>query len=536
VLGLRCKQFGHRAGLTAHRVGLTALSELAWLRLERVFLIMPDALLVKAYTTEEGEQKWRVQRTVKGQHCNLGIYDSEKRAYQALQKKWPDEKHALSKKALTAAKIKKDERKNKLADGNICSVRGVAPKRLWEGITYEPDRKKWKVQTSGPRFDDQKEAAMCFAKREKVTLKSLEIQDGAQHRFQHHHLQEEFRRNYCLHPFITPGDLADSEDRVCDNRSQKAFEKQPGILPIFWVCKLTSTKDSLISVVLKTPLLKKSSGKFSPEVEHLYACLVENAQLLNGTRWPACWYESVNRTQFHWMNYWAHLFRMKVLQRLVSPSGSRKKMLKFDEGKSYFKVRPLSQKVALSLQHQIDWGRECLRQSPMRCLHRSVQDAANIVNALSKSCPRLEGACNSDGYVRQWLNRCCVFYCMRFQGIKRMKMAGFTVKAFLDLDFPDEKKVVLPLLTMPGLTQQKALHTKLEAAFQHLGYKGPPELFHMYACFFSNDDFVKVIRSKRPLWIKKNLRVLRRWSEHYYSDHGIWPHPRLIVQANQHLP
>jgi hypothetical protein len=497
---------------------------------------MPDALLVKEYTTGAGERKWRVQRTVRGLHYNLGSFASEKLAYQALQKKWPDEKTALSKKGLAAAKICQDERKHKIDGGDYWSCRGVAPKRLWEGVTYESDRKRWKAQPSGPRFVDQKKAAECYAQRAKCTLKSLELHKCKEHVFQHHHLQKEFRRNYRLHPFITPGDICDTENRACDNRSRKAFEKQRGILPTLWVCKLSSTKDSLISVVLKTPLLKKSSGKFSPEVEHLHACLVEVAQQLNGTRWPACWYESVNQIQFHWMNYWVHLFRIKVLQRLVSPGGSRKDLLKFDEGKTYFKVRPLSQELVLSLQHQIDWGRECLRQSKSLGRRCSVQDAATIVKALKMSCPKLEGACTSDGYLRQWLNRCAVYYCMRFQGIKRMAVAGFTVQAFLELDFPDEKEVVLPLLTKPGLTQNQALCTKLEDAFQHLGYKGPAELVHMYACFFSNSKFVEVVRSKRVSWIEKNLRKLRAWSKQYYADHGIWPHPRLIAQAHQHLP
>ena len=385
---------------------------------------MSEPLFVKEYTTVFGETRWKVQRTVDGVHHSLGYFTDEKLAYRALQTTWPNEKKALSKQALTAAKIAQQERKRKIDGGDYWTCRGVAPKRLWEGVTYEADRKRWKVQPSGPRFAVQKEAAECYAKQENRTLKSLELQDSTDHVFQHHHLQAEFRENMKMQSFITPGDLCDTDNRVSDERSQQAFAKQPGILPTFWVSKLSSTKDSIISVVLKKPLPKHSSGGFSPEVEHLYACLVEVAELLDGTRWPSCWYDSVNKTQFHWMNYWVHLLRIKVLKRFDSAAGSPQDFLKFDEGKTFFKVQPLSQEIALSLQHQIDWGRECLTQSQKRRRHRTVQDAAKIVNALNMTCPKLEGACNGDGYLRQWLNRCAVYYCMRSQGVKKMVLAA----------------------------------------------------------------------------------------------------------------
>ena len=91
-----------------------------------------------------------------GQHHSLGTFDEEKLAYESLQRKWPPEKDA---------KTAREERKNKVRAGNYWGALGEAPKRLWKGVTFEPDRKKWKVQPSGPRFDDQKEAAECYAEK-----------------------------------------------------------------------------------------------------------------------------------------------------------------------------------------------------------------------------------------------------------------------------------------------------------------------------------------------------------------------------------
>ena len=220
----------------------------------------------------------------------------------------------------------------------------------------------------------------------------------------------------------------------------------------------------------------------------------------------------------------------------MSPKGSRHGLLKFDDGKSYFKVLPLSPGLAVALQHQIDWGKECLRQCKKRFAVFNVPAAKTIVDSLREACPMLEGACKNDAYLRQWLNRCAVMFCMKFQGFSKMNVTNTTVKEFLTLDFPDEKDLVLPLLTKSGLNERQALYTPLTSAFQHLGYTGPAELFHMYACLFSNPNFMEVIRSKPPHWIENNLLTFQQWAEKYYDDHGIYPHPRQIVQKHLHLP
>ena len=495
---------------------------------------MSAACCVQKVTLKGHLVRWHVQRRVDGQRHDLGFFDSEDEAFLALQRKWPQEKKNLTKESLTAAKANGDM---KIEDDGYWSCRGVGPKRYWEGVTWEAGRKKWKVQPSGPRFSDQREAALCYAKSQRKTLKSIALPDekGVDHRFSNGMLQQEFAANMMLQPFITPGDLCDTDRRVDDAVSKRAFQRQPGILPVFFVCKLSRTKSNIISKVLKTPMPATSSHG-STAVRHLYDVLIAVALQENGTRWPKEWYESVNRTQFHWMNFWVHLMRMNLLKRIVSPQGSTKGLLKFDDGKSYFKIQPFSDVVARSLQTNIDWGTECLAQSSSPTRHRTIQDAAKIVLALSTACPVLHGAKLNENYLRQWLNRCAVYYCMRCKKVKRMVVGQSTVRDFLNLDFPDEHEVVLPLLSRPNLYGHYVLTSKLADAFSDLGYKGPPELFHMYACFFSNDQYVEVVRSKSATWIQRHIKTMGRWAKNYFSTHGINPHPRLIVQAHSHLP
>ena len=124
--------------------------------------------LLMVFVTEfkhaAGERRWRVQRTIKGQHFNLGWYHSEEEAYAALVRQWPKEKASLTKESLLR---KEEDKKN--------AQLKLAPKRRWEGISFEVDRRCWKVQPSGPRFPEnkQREAAQCAARKKNCSLASL---------------------------------------------------------------------------------------------------------------------------------------------------------------------------------------------------------------------------------------------------------------------------------------------------------------------------------------------------------------------------
>ena len=491
-------------------------------------------VLVKSIKNGAGESRWSVQRTVKGEQFNLGWFATEKEAYAALARQWPAEKKSLSKKALQRAEAaaktareKKEAQKLKLA-----------PKRLFQGISFETDRRCWKVQPSGPRFPEnqQKEAAQCAADKNNCSLDSLRLKEPiAQRKWSLEDTQQEFLMGMQMKDFITPADAEDIEWRVKHKPTIRSLNKQPGILPIFFVSKLVTTRKLMVAEVLSTPVptLDKCEA-FPPQVQHLYMVLVRCAVALSKTRWPDKHRLAYNKTQYHWMNFWRHAQRIGFLEQAVDRESKYKQGCKFDGGgKTYF-IQSLSPSLAISLQHQIDWGTEVLKLSTQR--HETVQDAANVCTALSRACPSLEGCKNQDAYVRQWLNRCAVYWCMRSSGVKRMKVSGFSVRQFMDLDFPDEKEVVFPILKSPGISPNMAMAQDMQEVLDILGYDGPPELFHMYACFFADAQFKSIIRSKDSGWLRRNRAILRRWAIAFKMKHGCFPHPRQIVLENQHLP
>ena len=78
-------------------------------------------------------------------HCkefNLGWFDTEQKAYAALARRWPAEKKSLTKKALLRAEVASKTARGKSEVEKL----KLAPKRLWQGISFEADRRCWKVQ------------------------------------------------------------------------------------------------------------------------------------------------------------------------------------------------------------------------------------------------------------------------------------------------------------------------------------------------------------------------------------------------------
>ena len=338
-----------------------------------------------------------------------------------------------------------------------------------------------------------------------------------------------------MQDFIAPADAQDVEWRVKHKPTLRSVNKQPGILGIFFVCKLVSTRKLMVDQVQSTPVPRLASSEgFSPEVQHLYMVLARCAVAVAKTRWPDSHRYAYNKTQYHWMNFWRHAWRLKFLKQKVDAKSKYKQGYKFDKGGKMYFIQSLSVSLAKSLQHQIDWGVEVLKQSKQR--HETVKDAKNICTALSRACPNLEGCKNQDGYVRKWLNRCAVYWCMRSKGVKSMKVSGYSLRDFMALDFPDQKQQVFPLLKSPGMSENMAMAQDVQEILDTLGYDGPPELLHMYACFFADTEYKRLIRSKDDQWIQRNLASLRRWAHAYRKEHGCFPHPRKIVFENQHLP
>ena len=477
----------------------------------------------------DGQIVWRVQRCVKQKYHYLGTHPTERKAYLALQKKWPGERHLLTKENLA----NQDSRSFRRKTSGICESR-VQPRREYQGISYEKSRPKpWKVRPGGPRFATQLEAAQCYVKQEGCTLASIRLEESMPPMRSLDDCHDEFRMGMLLQNIISPGDLEDIERRLLDKKSLKAFAKQPGVFPTLWVSKCSANRDIIVEEVLAIPI-KRIAGKMGQSkatTTHLYDVFVACALRIAQTRWCHQWYLSVNKSQFHWMVFWEHLKRMGVLKNTPGSCKCGSKKLMFTDGPGVLFIQPLDDKLRVAMQHQIDFGAQVIKLEALPCANG--QDVKNCVAALKNACPILDGAKTDGQYLNQWILRCAVFWIMRRSGVQKMNVQGFSVRQYMDLDFPDQKEQVLPLLSSPGMSQHQILGQDMAAALKALKYTGPPELLHMYACFFSNAEYLRIIRSKDAGWLKRNLPDMILWAKQHKEFHGVYPHVWQLLSAFQ---
>ena len=57
-------------------------------------------------------------------------------------------------------------------------------------------------------------------------------------------------------------------------------------------------------------------------------------------------------------------------------------------------------------------------------------------------------------------------------------------------------------------------------------YRGPPELFTMYACLFADSSVQKV----STMWLVSHTVVMRTKCLSYMSEHGFPPHPGVLIE------
>jgi len=139
------------------------------------------------------------------------------------------------------------------------------------------------------------------------------------------------------------------------------------------------------------------------------------------------------------------------------------------------------------------------------------------------ACKDSKAGCAADcTYTESWALRTLLVGRMRSKGIKRIKMpmAGqMSISVFQNM-FPDERK----WLTRFGWKDGQ--RTTLAGLFNRLGYTGPPELLSMWLCLLCNPAFDVI--SAKELELRKP--ALRAAMQQYRNDHGMWPHPLVLVK------
>jgi hypothetical protein len=120
------------------------------------------------------------------------------------------------------------------------------------------------------------------------------------------------------------------------------------------------------------------------------------------------------------------------------------------------------------------------------------------------------------GYYATWLVRTYLIAFMRYHKVFRLPLDGVSKSDFAALA-PDQKGWVQRLCTR---------NHSPETSLRYLRYHGPPELFSMWACIFSDPDLVGV----SPEAITERSSQMRQALLRYQRCHGLPPHPVVLLR------
>ena len=119
-------------------------------------------------------------------------------------------------------------------------------------------------------------------------------------------------------------------------------------------------------------------------------------------------------------------------------------------------------------------------------------------------------------YFGPWLARSFLIAAARHHGVRQMQLGNISAAQFSSV-CPDQK----------GWVERLCLRAGPAKALQDLGYRGPPELFSMYAYIF-NDPLLASVSSKV---LQEHSALLKRSLAVYKQQYGLFPHPVVLLKV-----
>ena len=382
----------------------------------------------------------------------------------------------------------------------------------------------------GGRFDDQVEAATLYAKRRKLTLDDCRLKGAVLPRVPLTRQQSEHWEMMMLYHGKYPGDACNVDKFAQSTRMWKCFELHCGMIPSFLIAKATTDRDDVLTATMEIHAKIATRANKPEEEAILYDVMVLAAHKISRHRWPKAWQRCVGRGNFHWMNFHSHLTKIGVLS--LEPPNARAKGLAFQNSGTLYYVMPLNVRIKKNLKTQILFGEGCLRQ--LANVPSTGPEYVKVFHDIDSKSGKLVGASDGTSYTRKWMKRGFLRLLMQSYGVA-LKTEGLSVRQFIKC-FPDEHKRLQPLLSDTGLSEHQNMGRSVVDAMKALRYTDDPELLSMHACLFSCFSAQVVLRSKPAGWTTRNLKALREHMDKYMKQHGIWPHPAVLLEECYVLP
>jgi hypothetical protein len=124
-------------------------------------------------------------------------------------------------------------------------------------------------------------------------------------------------------------------------------------------------------------------------------------------------------------------------------------------------------------------------------------------------------------YTKAWFSRSLLIGTMRRAGIQKLKLLNCSVGELAN-GCPDQSRHIVRFGNG---------HATAYGMLNDIGYDGPPELFSMYCCLFSDPLVANFLNARPDGWTRGNIFKLRRARSEYEARWGQTPHPAVLLQS-----
>ena len=379
-------------------------------------------------------------------------------------------------------------------------------KRQYRFVYFDTRDKQWRVRRKGipckGGFPTELAAAKFAAKSVGETLSTLRV--GTRRCVDMHTQVKRFRDLWSIyrststdHPFM-PGDVQDLLRRSTALRQLTMF---PGLIIPFLLAKFGPHRDILMEVASA----RQHNYTAHPQdtvAQAKWLCNVLRIAVtkISKTKLPAAWIKNVGRNNCHHSG----------LVQLVRGS------LGMLRGSSRLNDK---------LKSLVVFGEQLLRTQPTTSLAQWVSAAHSLQEGIAKL--RVAGFRTARCYRALWTIRLWLFWRMRHAKYPRLRLdKNCTVLEFMTA-FPDQRHWGQRFAR--SICSSKA--ATIDALFQAVRYDGPPELFSMFTCLFGDKQLNSALTAKSPTWLSQQHGALTQALLNYRDEHGIVPHPAVLVLA-----
>ena len=319
------------------------------------------------------------------------------------------------------------------------------------------------------------------------------------------------------------GGLEATQRQKKDTVLSKIFQEEAGLEEVCDLAKYGPIKDHLVAAYQKIRRPAAPGGQ-SPEerAQCLYKVLVDTAHHFSGINLKTPWVENCGRFVSQHSGFVPLLARLNVAQKWRP--GDRGPKLDFSGIGGTPEPRTLlpAQASARQLLALIK-GADARQSIPLPknsqewlAALRNLKATKKIQKQKHQRRPRDKKT--QKAYLKLWHLR-SHWYPRIAAGVhaKHFHVKGVSLRDFSSM-FPDSGNWILRLAPRTPYT--------VKGLFAKVGYRAHPVLFSCFACLFADAGVAKYSAEQ----ILESLDRLKQGLGQYRSQHGIWPHPAILLQ------